>query len=258
MWRPLQKIEEFREKRSKWIVWLALWVKPRVAWRRFFFHSRSQTAQRWRRRDLINPKTCHQERLIQINEMRSADSTSFRCQKICTISGISARNSTLTVHVVNLCHLVGWPLYFCFSLRILLAKSTCFLMRSSHVVCLVLFCVDALKDTLGLKLVGPFEILAGSHKASKSPEPNFHLHWRFYYDPPEFQTILLGNADNQHHIGYYRCSISPPVSDACWESVISALTCVVQNILQRYSGLSSSVCWRKWSQEGLLHHKDGR
>lgn len=63
---------------------------------------------------------------------------------------------------------------------------------------------DALKDTLGLKLVGPFEILAGSHKTKKSPEPNFHLHWRFYYDPPEFQTILLGNEDSQHHIGYYR------------------------------------------------------
>lgn len=72
------------------------------------------------------------------------------------------------------------------------------------VLCLVLFHIDALKDTLGLKLVGPFEILAGSHKTSKSPVPNIHLHWRFYYDPPEFQTILLGNMDSQHHLGYYR------------------------------------------------------
>lgn len=88
------------------------------------FHSRNQIAQRWRRRDLINPKTCHQERLIQINEMRSADSTSFRCQRICTTSGISARSSTLTVHVVNLSHVVEEKLYFCFSLWILWAKST--------------------------------------------------------------------------------------------------------------------------------------
>ncbi|KAI3352438.1 hypothetical protein L3Q82_005392 [Scortum barcoo] len=62
----------------------------------------------------------------------------------------------------------------------------------------------ALKDTLGLQLVGPFEILAGAHKKSKNPQPNLHLHWRYFYDPPEFQTILLGSEDSQHHIGYYR------------------------------------------------------
>ncbi|XP_041789955.1 histone PARylation factor 1 [Chelmon rostratus] len=62
----------------------------------------------------------------------------------------------------------------------------------------------ALKDTLGLQLVGPFDILAGAHKNCKNPQPNFHLHWRYYYDPPEFQTILLGSEDSQHHIGYYR------------------------------------------------------
>ncbi|XP_071360111.1 histone PARylation factor 1 [Trachinotus anak] len=62
----------------------------------------------------------------------------------------------------------------------------------------------ALKDTLGLRLVGPFDILAGAHKKSKNPEPNFHLHWRYIYDPPEFQTVLQGSEDSQHHIGYYR------------------------------------------------------
>ncbi|XP_056891364.1 histone PARylation factor 1 isoform X2 [Takifugu flavidus] len=64
--------------------------------------------------------------------------------------------------------------------------------------------VYALDATLGLKLVGPFEILSGAHKASKKSVPNLHLHWRFFYDPPEFQTILLGNQATQHHIGYYR------------------------------------------------------
>ncbi|XP_031697285.1 histone PARylation factor 1 [Anarrhichthys ocellatus] len=62
----------------------------------------------------------------------------------------------------------------------------------------------ALKDTLGLQLVGPFDILAGAHKNANNPQPNFHLHWRYLYDPPEFQTILLGSGDSQHHIGYYR------------------------------------------------------
>lgn len=64
--------------------------------------------------------------------------------------------------------------------------------------------VGALKDFLGLQLVGPFDILAGAHKNSKNSQPNFHLHWRYFYDPPEFQTILAGSEDSQHHIGYYR------------------------------------------------------
>lgn len=72
------------------------------------------------------------------------------------------------------------------------------------ILLLVLICIDALADTLDLKLVGPFEILAGAHKAAQNSKPNFHLHWRFFYDPPEFQTILLGNQATQHHIGYYR------------------------------------------------------
>lgn len=27
-------------------------------------------------------------------------------------------------------------------------------------------------------------------------------HWRFYYDPPEFQTVLTTNSE--FHIGYWR------------------------------------------------------
>ncbi|XP_077936143.1 histone PARylation factor 1 isoform X2 [Gasterosteus aculeatus] len=64
----------------------------------------------------------------------------------------------------------------------------------------------ALKDALGLQLVGPFDVLAGAHRGADNPQPNFHLHWRYLYDPPEFQTILLGSGDTQHHIGYYRDS----------------------------------------------------
>ncbi|XP_077574239.1 histone PARylation factor 1 [Stigmatopora nigra] len=62
----------------------------------------------------------------------------------------------------------------------------------------------ALKDTLGLQLVGPFDILAGAHQNCKNASPNFYLHWRYFYDPPEFQTILQGSEESQHHIGYYR------------------------------------------------------
>ncbi|XP_078799939.1 histone PARylation factor 1-like [Oryzias latipes] len=62
----------------------------------------------------------------------------------------------------------------------------------------------ALKEALDLQLVGPFEILAGAHRTSKNPQLNFHLHWRHFYDPPEFQTVLQGSEDSQHHMGYYR------------------------------------------------------
>lgn len=82
--------------------------------------------------------------------------------------------------------------------------SECQLISVSIYYLFVLIYIGALKDTLDLKLVGPFEILAGAHKISKSPQPNFHLHWRYFYDPPEFQTILLGSDASQHHIGYYR------------------------------------------------------
>ncbi|XP_056136924.1 histone PARylation factor 1 [Lampris incognitus] len=63
---------------------------------------------------------------------------------------------------------------------------------------------DALMGTLGLRLVGPFDILAEAHKSCQNPQPNFHLHWRYFYDPPEFQTILQGCGETQHHMGYYR------------------------------------------------------
>ncbi|XP_032420147.1 histone PARylation factor 1 isoform X2 [Xiphophorus hellerii] len=64
----------------------------------------------------------------------------------------------------------------------------------------------AVKDMLGLQLVGPFDILAGANRNAKNPQPNFHLHWRYFYDPPEFQTVLKGSEDTQHHMGYYRDS----------------------------------------------------
>ncbi|KAM3939173.1 histone PARylation factor 1 [Leptodactylus fuscus] len=66
---------------------------------------------------------------------------------------------------------------------------------------------DALRSSLGLQLVGPYDILSGKHKAAKkTSDINYNLHWRFFYDPPEFQTIIVGDSKTQHHIGYYRDS----------------------------------------------------
>ena len=67
---------------------------------------------------------------------------------------------------------------------------------------------EALQDTLGFTLVGPYDVLAGRHKDvacnSTGRRPNFLLHWRYYYDPPEFLTVIKGDSDKQFHLGYFR------------------------------------------------------
>ncbi|XP_058694975.1 histone PARylation factor 1 isoform X3 [Poecile atricapillus] len=71
---------------------------------------------------------------------------------------------------------------------------------------------DALVSSVGLKLVGPYDILAGKHK-TKSTDVNFNLHWRFFYDPPEFQTILVGDSRTQYHMGYFRLFLSKKLKE---------------------------------------------
>lgn len=45
---------------------------------------------------------------------------------------------------------------------------------------------------VGFKLVGPYDVLAGHMNAldSKYLEKGV-LHWRYYYDPPEFQVSVF-------------------------------------------------------------------
>ncbi|CAG2100753.1 unnamed protein product [Medioppia subpectinata] len=63
---------------------------------------------------------------------------------------------------------------------------------------------DALIDGLGLRLVGPYDVLTGRIKKSAIKDRDQVLcHWRFYYDLPEFQTILASNT-NGYHLGYFR------------------------------------------------------
>ncbi|XP_053687925.1 histone PARylation factor 1-like [Sabethes cyaneus] len=63
-------------------------------------------------------------------------------------------------------------------------------------------------DKLGLRLVGPFDVLAKKFIDAKMHEPGDYLrHWRFYYDPPEFQTILVKKGTGLHY-GYWRDSPS--------------------------------------------------
>ncbi len=61
-----------------------------------------------------------------------------------------------------------------------------------------------MKNLLNLELVGPFEILDGVLKTCKTL-PNIHLHYRYYYDTPEFMTVIRTiDKKSQFHIGYYR------------------------------------------------------
>ena len=66
---------------------------------------------------------------------------------------------------------------------------------------------SALSSSGGLLLVGPFDILGDKIPDSAVRSSRLFLrHWRFYYDPPEFQTVLTGSGKNekQFHIGYFR------------------------------------------------------
>lgn len=83
-----------------------------------------------------------------------------------------------------------------------------FPLKGEKCVCSLLSTADALKKDTGLQLVGPYDILAGNHtgvdRNRHGKRPNFLLHWRYYYDPPEFQTVLKGDDKTQFHLGYFR------------------------------------------------------
>jgi len=59
----------------------------------------------------------------------------------------------------------------------------------------------ALYDDLDVVLTGPFEVLWGRFD-HVTPPLSPYLHWRYYLDPPEFFTVLVGGGDG-HHWGYY-------------------------------------------------------
>ena len=63
---------------------------------------------------------------------------------------------------------------------------------------------EAFLKTCGLLLVGPYDIYCG--KEFKSTKLNDYLcHYRYYRDPPEFQTILASVEESSNfHIGYFR------------------------------------------------------
>eukprot|EP01012_Entosiphon_sulcatum_P043743 TRINITY_DN58135_c0_g1_i1.p1 TRINITY_DN58135_c0_g1~~TRINITY_DN58135_c0_g1_i1.p1 ORF type:complete len:326 (-),score=48.55 TRINITY_DN58135_c0_g1_i1:8-964(-) len=66
-------------------------------------------------------------------------------------------------------------------------------------------------EGVGIKLVGPFEILSARCFAEDAKP---HLHWRFPYDPPEFMTVMV-DSRNDRHWGYvWDDPKEPPVAVA--------------------------------------------
>lgn len=70
---------------------------------------------------------------------------------------------------------------------------------------------NALKE-VNLQLVGPYDVLAGKFKHVKKPQEDYLKHWRYYYDPPEFLTVLKGDDKTGYHIGYFYDSPDEPPS----------------------------------------------
>ncbi|XP_014662137.1 PREDICTED: UPF0609 protein C4orf27 homolog [Priapulus caudatus] len=59
-------------------------------------------------------------------------------------------------------------------------------------------------SSIGLTLVGPYDVQSGLFDVEKIDRESCLTHWRYYYDPPEFQTILKGDDTSGFHIGYFR------------------------------------------------------
>lgn len=68
-----------------------------------------------------------------------------------------------------------------------------------------IFCtklLDALKD-INLELVGPYDVLMDRKFKTRDENEGLCLHYRYFYDPPEFVTVLKGDDSLGFHIGYY-------------------------------------------------------
>jgi hypothetical protein len=70
----------------------------------------------------------------------------------------------------------------------------------------------ALADWMELRLVGPFDVLAGRCDRHR-PRRSMLLHWRYSTDPPEFFTVLAGD---DLHWGYWLDD--PPNGPVCVSS----------------------------------------
>jgi hypothetical protein len=71
--------------------------------------------------------------------------------------------------------------------------------------------LGAFRDSLEIELTGPFDVLWGRFDNLPSP-PSPYLHWRYYNDPPELFTVLVGGGTG-HHWGYF---LDDPADGGSW------------------------------------------
>lgn len=70
-------------------------------------------------------------------------------------------------------------------------------------------------EVAGLRLCGPFDVLGGKLGSERVRSAALYLrHCRYYYDPPEFQTVInttdTSDKSDLFHIGYFRDSPDEP------------------------------------------------
>ncbi|KAI4503659.1 hypothetical protein M0802_001062 [Mischocyttarus mexicanus] len=101
-----------------------------------------------------------------------------------------------------------------------------------------------------LYLVGPFDILSKKLKSYTNNNKEKYLrHWRYYYDPPEFQTIIRGNKDGLH-FGYWR--------DECNEKPIyvaknkANIDCIIQPVAENLFGAINICIEEKWKVANIF------
>ncbi|XP_046851818.1 histone PARylation factor 1-like [Xenia sp. Carnegie-2017] len=56
---------------------------------------------------------------------------------------------------------------------------------------------------VNLELVGPYDVLMDRKFKTRDENEGLCLHYRYFYDPPEFVTVLKGDDSLGFHIGYY-------------------------------------------------------
>ena len=100
-------------------------------------------------------------------------------------------------------------------------------------------------------MVGPYDVLAGKTKRrADSARPNYLCHWRYYYDPPEFLTVVRGDDKKQFHIGYYRYVVRKILSILVVVLVHCLTVCLARYVAfyrQRAGGESVRPGdWRIW------------
>nr|CAG4649592.1 EOG090X0BAY [Scapholeberis mucronata]SVE93812.1 EOG090X0BAY [Scapholeberis mucronata] len=99
------------------------------------------------------------------------------------------------------------------------------------------------KGPLGLDLVGPFELLNQSLESlTNTGKVSDFKDWRFYFDPPEFQSVLVDDLSKGFHIGYFRDSPSemPAIVVSNTETESSVFTILGGNLFSALNQVISS------------------